>query len=238
MIAWICLDIETAEAPPEAIEAAINGWKAPSTWKPETVAAKRREVADRYRDKAALMDASPIICIALITDQGHQIILNGMDTQHYPIENWDVVTCGNEQGMLKILRDRMNTMGEPDTTIVGHNHRSFDLPKLRQAFIRHHMKLPELIRPRVDDEPPVRMADTMSLVRSFSMELRDEKFISLDRVATVLGIDRPKQIITGADVPGLYRQGQYQAICTYCAIDCTCTVQAYLLMTSQHGGLE
>jgi hypothetical protein len=90
----------------------------------------------------------------------------------------------------------------------------------------------------MDDEPKVRTVDTMSLIKRFSMELRDEKFISLDRVATVLNIEKPKQIITGADVPGLYRQGQYQAILTYCAIDTATTTRAYLLMTGQAPDLE
>lgn len=234
---WICLDIETADAPESAIQEAIEAWKAPCTWKAETVVAKRQEAADRYRDKAALLDASPIICIAVAASDGRRVIFNGMPT-HMSSTGWHQISSPDEKPMLIEFRQWCDHMAPPDATLVGHNIRGFDLPKLRQAYVRHRLKLPELLRPRMDGEPPIITVDTMRLVCSFSMELRDEKFISLDRAAAVLGIEKPKQIITGADVPSLYRQGQYQVILTYCAIDTATTTRAYLLMTGQAPDLE
>jgi len=239
MITWLCLDLETCDAPQDAIESAIKAWKPPGNVKdPDKIETRRQEAAERIREKAALLDASPIICIAIITDQESRMVLNGMDAQHHPIDGWNVIPCGDEAGLLQILRDWLNTMTGPDTTIVGHNHRGFDIPKVRQAYIRHELKLPEILRPRMDDDLKVRTVDTMRLVQSFSMENRDERYISLDTVATVLSIHRPKQVISGADVPGLYRQRQYQAICTYCAIDCTTTARAYMLMSGQAPDLK
>jgi hypothetical protein len=51
---FVALDIETGNAPSEAVENAVENWKAPKNWKPETVEAKREEMATKKRDKAAL----------------------------------------------------------------------------------------------------------------------------------------------------------------------------------------
>ncbi|MFI3123424.1 MAG: hypothetical protein QX194_05795 [Methylococcales bacterium] len=66
---FVALDIETGNAPIEAVENSIENWKAPKNWKPETVEAKRAEHAEKKRDKAALLDARPILCIACRTDK-------------------------------------------------------------------------------------------------------------------------------------------------------------------------
>jgi hypothetical protein len=60
---FVALDIETGNAPAEAVENAVENWKAPKNWKPETVENKRAEMAEKKRDKAALLDASSILCI-------------------------------------------------------------------------------------------------------------------------------------------------------------------------------
>ena len=51
---FIAIDIETGNAPSEAVENSIDNWKAPKNWKPETVEAKRAEHAQAKREKAAL----------------------------------------------------------------------------------------------------------------------------------------------------------------------------------------
>lgn len=236
---WIVIDIETADAPESAILEALAAWRPPGNCtKQDTIETKRQEAETRYREKAALMDASPIICIAVTTSDGKQILFSGMPANGIRVEGWHVIEAPDERFMLIGLRQWLDHLAEPDATLVGHNIRSFDLPKLRQAYIRHGMRIPEMIRIRMDDETPLRTVDTMSIIRSFSMELRDEKFVSLDQVARVLGIERPKQLVSGADVPGLYRQGCHHEIATYAAIDATVTMRAFLLMTGQAAELQ
>jgi hypothetical protein len=229
---WICLDIETADASVEAIEAAMEEWKPPGSCKrAETIEAKRQEAVARYQEKAALLDASPIICIAAIADTGQQLLFTWM-TPTFPIADWERITGNDLTEEIMLFAFRQWLASFPlDTTIVGHHVRGFDLPKLRQAFIRHRLRLPDLLSMNID--PSLNVVDTMYLIRSFSMELHDDRFISLNRVAVALGIDRPKQLLNGADVPKLYEVGQYQEILTYCAIDCSTTARAYALMTGQ-----
>ncbi len=231
MSQYLVFDIETCDADENSIQAAIAAWTPPANCKKEeTIEQKRKEALERIRERAALLDASPVICIALASGNSHAIF-HAMDNKIGPIDGWPLIGSPDEQTMLLLLRHHLNEITTPETRIVGQNVRAFDLPRLRQRYLHYRLKLPEILQPRMDDEPPLRVIDTMHLVKSFSMELRDERYISLNRIAQALDIDRPKQIISGADVPKLYAVGQYQEICCYCAIDCATTARAFLLMT-------
>ncbi|MBK7982144.1 MAG: hypothetical protein IPM75_09740 [Candidatus Competibacteraceae bacterium] len=230
--AWMVLDCETGDAPSEATAAALEAWKPPKNWKPATAEAKRGEIADRINSKAALLDASPILCVALKTDQ-IAVVLNGMSAESFEVPGWLVLPCCDEKGLLLALRAVLDQVVAADTVIVGHNLFGFDAGKLRNAFLRHRLRLPNALANF--DQP---MFDTMRQIRYFSMELADERFVSLDTVARVLGIPQPKQVINGADCPRLHKEGQYAVICTYCCIDMETTTRAYLLMSGQSAELE
>lgn len=234
---WLCVDIECADAPTEAIEAAIAAWKAPSNWKPETVEQNRAKAAERIRGKAALLDAAPIICIGVMTS-GDQILFSGMPAPVADIAGWQVLNAGSEPLMLLALREWLNAAPfAEEPALVGCHLQAFDLCKLRLAYLLAGLRLPELLRPRLDGEAPVRLIDVAHLVKSFSTQYRDEFFLSLDRTAAILGIDRPKQFINGADIPDLYQQGKYTELATYCCIDVMTTARAFLLMTGQASDL-
>lgn len=229
---YAVLDLETGCAPQAAIDAALEGWKPPKNWKEETVAAKRAEMAEKAEEKSALLDATPIICLALKTDR-MAAILNGMDATSYEIPGWMCLPCIDEKGLLMALRTILDSSAAPDTVIAGHNVLNFDLPKIRNAYLRNRLRLPMALQ---DNAQPV--VDTMRQIRYFSMENADERFVSLDTVARVLGIPQPKQVITGADCPRLHREGRVAEIMTYCCLDVATTERAYLLMTGQAADLE
>ncbi len=229
---YAVLDLETGYAPQSAIDAALEGWKPPKTWKEETVAARRAEMAEKAEEKSALLDAGPIICLALKTNR-MAVILNGMDATSPEIPGWLCLPCMDEKGLLLALRTILEAVTAPDTVIAGHNILNFDLPKIRNAYLRNRLRLPMALQ---DHAQPV--VDTMRQIRYFSMENADERFVSLDTVARVLGIPQPKQVITGADCPRLHKEGRIAEICTYCCLDVATTERAYLLMTGQAADLE
>jgi hypothetical protein len=236
---FICLDIETGDAPAEAVAAALADWKAPANVKdPEKIEARRQEAIAKFNGKAALLDASPILCVALQADQSRRIVLNGMDHSAPTIDGWLVVPCGDERGLLLALRAWLNANTGPETVVVGHNVRNFDLPKLRQAYVRHGLKLPAILKPRLRDEERAETVDTASLFKAFSMEHRDDFCPSLDTVAASFGIPRPKQHMTGAACPRLFRDGQIATVLTYCCVDTATTARAYQLLTSTAPDLE
>lgn len=235
---WVCLDLETGDAPDVAIDAALEGWKAPANIRdPAKIAERRDEAALKIREKAALLDSSPILCVAISTDEGRSAVISGMPGCA-EVQGWRCHLEGTERGLLLRLRAILDAQTGPETVLVGHNLRNFDLPKLRNAYLRHRLQLPAILR--VADEPGAgtRTADTMHLFKAFSMQHRDEMFIRLDVVCAALGIPRPKQVISGADCPRLFQAGEYAAILTYCAVDVAATSRAYQLMTSQAPDLE
>jgi len=231
---YAVIDIETGDAPAEAVDAAMGAWKPPKSWKPETVEAKRAERAEAINGKAALLDASPILCISLKTD-GMALAMNGMNGDAIEIPSWSSLPCGDERGLLAALRVILDHTTSPETVIVGHNVLGFDLPKLRNAYLRHRLALPGILDPTGDLQP---VFDTMRQVRLYSMEYADERFVSLDTVARVLGIPQPKTVVSGADVPRLHRDGEHAAILAYCCVDTATTERAYLLMTGQAADLS
>lgn len=228
---FVVLDLETGDAPQEAIDAAVAAWKAPSNWKPGTAETKRKEAAEKIAEKAALLDASPILCVAIQTDR-EKAIFNGMNDEAPEIDGWKVIGCGSESGMLRALRAWMDAGTTPETVIVGHNARAFDMPKLRNAYVRHSMRLPELLKPRLRDEEKAELVDTSTLFKAFSMEHRDDFCPSLEVVAASFGIPRPKQHMNGADCPRLFKDGRFVEVLTYCAVDVATTARAYQIMTS------
>ena len=225
---FIVLDLETGDAPEEAIQAAINAWRAPSNWKPETVEAKRQEQAEKIREKAALLDASPILCVGVRSDRD-AVMFSGMsDPGPLDLPGWRIESHPDERSMLDALRVWLDLFTDEMTTLAGHNVRAFDLPKLRGAYVRHRLPLPACLRPRDGQGQPV--TDTMTLFKAFSMEHRDDFAVNLDVVCSAFGIPRPKQVISGAEVPRLHRDGRIAEILTYCCIDVDATAEAYRLM--------
>ncbi len=235
----IVLDLETGDAAPEAIAAAMTDWRPPSNLKdPEKIEARRKEAAEKLIDRAALLDASPILCIAVQTNGASKAIFNGMDASAPDILDWPVVPCGDEKSMLVAFRTWLDSAATPETVLIGHNLREFDLPKLRSAYIRHRLRLPEILKPRLRHEECAETVDTAALFKAFSMEHRGDFCPSLDTVAASFGIPRPKQHMSGADCPRLFRDGEIATVCTYCAVDVATTAVAYNLMTSQSPDLE
>ncbi len=225
---FVALDIETGNAPADAVENAIDHWKAPKNWKPETVEAKREEMATKKRDKAALLDASPILCIACRTDN-NSTIFHSMGDTDLKI-NWTVSDHGTEKEMLSAFRQWADSIITPATVIAGHNLTAFDLPKIRNAFIRHRLKLPMFLLPQLRGEIGNDIIDTMKLAKAYTMEHRDTLMISLDTLADILNIERPKQAMSGSEVPAAFERGEFAPILIYCCIDTETTAQAAQLM--------
>lgn len=227
---YLVLDLETGDAPEDAIQAAIRQWKAPSNWKPETVEKNRAEAAERIREKAALLDASPILCVGVRSDR-EAVMFNGMaDPGPLDLPGWTLDHHDRERAMLAALGAWLDRNADEQTVLVGHNARAFDLPKLRGGFVRHRFPLPVCLKPRDGQGQP--MTDTMTLFKAFSMEHRDDFAVSLDVVASAFGIPRPKQYVSGADVPRLHREGRDAEVLTYCCIDVDATAEIHRLMTA------
>jgi hypothetical protein len=144
--------------------------------------------------------------------------------------SWQISEHETEREMLQAFRSWANSIVNFETVVTGHNLISFDLPKIRNAFIRHRLQLPLFLLPTLRDEMKNEIIDTMKLAKAYTMEHRDDFAISLDTLAGVLNIERPKQAMSGAEVPAAFERGEIAPILIYCAIDTETTAQAAQLM--------
>lgn len=234
---YICLDIETGNGPEEAIQRALAAWAPPANIRDEDkIAARRAEAEARIRERAALLDAAPILCIAAKT-QVQTCLFNGMDASDHLIEGVLLFSCGNERDMLLAWRTWLDTIATPDTLLVGHNLLGFDLPRLRSRYAWHKLRQPIALAPALADQERQPVSDSMLLYRSFSIEHRDG-FASLEEMATGLGIEHHKGIANGSMIPTLYAQGEYRTLLQYCLLDTLTTEAAWLRMISEAPDLE
>ena len=228
---WIVLDLETGNAPDAFVEKALEGWMPSANIKdPEKIEARPEEAAAKIREKSALLDASPVLCVAICTPEC-RMVFNGMDGANHEVPGWVHAPCHTERDMLISLRAWLDAATCPDTVLAGHNIRGFDLPKLRHAYLRHRLRLPGILNPSYGDAPGVTVIDTMHLFKSFSMEHRDDYGVSLSTVAESLGLTCHKEMLNGAAVPKLHAAGEFLPILQYCALDTLLTANVFQLLT-------
>lgn len=110
-------------------------------------------------------------------------------------------------------------------SICGHNVREFDIPFLCRRMIINQMRLPNLMN--ISGLKPwqvTHIIDTLDM-----WKFGDYKhYTSLDLLCQVLGIESPKQSISGKDVSKLYWQGELTKISKYCEDDVRATIEVYL----------
>lgn len=224
---YIIIDVETGYPSDEDIEAAMEDVKIPKNIKdPEKIAARKEEKKNEIRDKSALLDAAPVICICAKTET-KAIAFNGMDAEQYPIDGCTTIGCAEEKAMLIGFREWMDGCTSEETVIVGHNLRGFDKPKLRNRYLVNRLRLPKALAFMGSET-----FDTMLLTSRVSVEHKD-KFVSLDNLCRALNIEKPKQHFSGAEVPEAHKEGKHELILTYCMLDVMSTEQAYLIMSGK-----
>ena len=234
---YLVLDIETGNASDADIETVLRCWKPPSNLRDQTkIEERRQEAALKIRERSALLDSAPILCVGIQTDFA-RAVFNGIDDVIYDVGGIDTTSCGNERDMLLELRKWLDINTSPDTILVGHNVRGFDLPKLRSAYMRNKLLLPNLLAPKMLNGEQT-IVDTAYLFKSFSVEHRDDFCPSLTSVCNGLNIPQPKVVISGAEVPKMHQEGRYVEILTYNMIDVLATARAYLLMSGNAEDLQ
>lgn len=123
----------------------------------------------------------------------------------------------------------INGLAKNGVKLAGHNVKRFDIPFIcKRAFI-NKIEVPAALQ--VWDKKPWEIAviDTSEL---WSFGAWQEGFTSLDLLATVLGVDSPKDDISGDQVHASYYSGEIERIKEYCQKDTITLIQICLSLSN------
>ncbi len=229
----LCFDIETGYAAPEDIEKMSQDWKAPANIKDaDKIAEKFKAFQAEAKLKSALLDRAPITVLAIVTESVRVVwscIQDPCPVKRMPGVDAEIRNFANEREMLIDLREWLGKNTSPRTVVIGFNCLGFDLPKLRNAYIRHKLALPGILLAEVNA-----VYDVMKkFTRSFSTEFSNEHYVKLKVVQSRLGLPEYKEAISGADAPRLAAEGKSKLVIPYCYLDTVTTYMAFLYMTGQ-----
>lgn len=176
-----------------------------------------------YSEKAGILaEFGKIICIGA----GH-LVREG--------EEWKLRVTSFENDDERILLQQFSDLldkyySTDEHWLCGHNAREFDLPYIARRCIVNRIRLPRLLDNSGAKPWEIGQIDTMSL-----WCFGDRKaFTSLPLLAYILGVQTPKDDITGADVARVYYVDHDLArIAKYCRKDVVATAQVYLRLTGR-----
>ncbi len=178
------------------------------------------QVIETFTEKAAIYaEFGKIICISI--GYIHS------DTKDLRLKSF----CGtDEKQVLSAFIHLINRhFSDPNkNSICGHNIREFDIPYLCRRILINGLELPAMFR--LAGKKPwetKHLIDTMALWKFGDLK----NFTSLDLLASIFGVDTPKDDIDGSDVGRVFwRENDVDRIATYCEKDVVTVVQVMLKM--------
>ena len=228
-----CFDIETGNAATADINEKAQEAKIPAKAKTEEdIQAAKIEAYQKAVDKAALLDRAPITVLAAATDAGNVVwscIPDPCPVKTMPGLDGEIRNFKTERDMLIDLRDWLAERTCPTTEIIGFNSRGFDLPKMRNAYIRHKLQMPALFIPGQNPHFDV----MREYLRNYTTEFNGQLFVKLKTVQSRFGLPQYKEVISGADAPKLAAEGKSKLVIPYGYMDTMTTYLDYKFMTGQ-----
>ncbi len=137
----------------------------------------------------------------------------------------------DEQALLLEFFDLLNTHYDKKFhRLCGHNIKEFDVPYICRRAIVHGLTLPSILDISGKKPWEVNHLDTMDM-----WKFGDRKtFVSLDLLCRLMGVETPKDDISGEQVARVYRDEQdLPRITAYCEKDVVATAKL-LMKLSQH----
>jgi hypothetical protein len=190
----------------------------------------RAEITDcsdeDFRRLALDGDFGRILTIGLVVEHDEQVIHRGLLGRERQTMLFHLDEARTLRGFWKLLKG-FNARRD---LVVGHNLFDFDLPFLyKRSVIQHVRPSVDLPFTRYRSQP---IFDTMHQWNKWS----PRKFISLDRLAKVLGLESSKgQGIDGSCVYDKFCAGCHQEIADYCMRDVELMRAAYYRMVFPNG---
>ena len=212
----VALDIETASCDETALEFERSLVKAAGNIKdPEKKARNIEDKQNGIEEKNGLLDSNPIGCIGVEADGE----LHHFSTFEFTPEEYAkfsradirIVTGTDETELLKKFR-RFCVLNCDDTTqIVTFNGESFDLPRLRHAFARNAVAMPEIIKPYSRNWHVDLM---LEYGRKFTVNSALKRFVSMETACKFFRIPFVKEM-SGREVPQAIANKEFFRVTRY-----------------------
>jgi hypothetical protein len=176
---------------------------------------------EEYRRLALDGDFGRVLTVGVIVEQDEQIIHRGLLGRERQTLMFHLDEARTLRGFWRLLKG-FNVRHDQ---IVGHNLFDFDLPFLyKRSVIQRVRPAVELPFTRYRSQP---IFDTMHQWNKWS----PRKFVSLDRLAKVLGLKSSKsEGIDGGSVYEKFCEGCHQEIANYCMRDVELVREIYYRM--------
>lgn len=228
MNTFLTIDLETGFPSETDIQAEIAAWKpSGNAKKEETIERQRAEAEQKIRERSALLDSAPVVSIACQSDCFVRVF-HSLKTETIP--GVMQFPAPDEKTLLLLFRAFLDGFTTPETVLVGHNIRGFDLPKLRLRYLANGLRLPGILQPN----PDTRTDDTMLLFSRY-FAIGNREFVSLDEMGRKLGIVGQGKYLSGAEVPAAVAAGRHTEVVVYNVNDVLQTTQAWQRLTSKVG---
>jgi len=181
---------------------------------------KKKSVYDKSWDKPLeelypmkgplLHEYNKIVCISM---------------SHFINDEWIIKSFhGDETDILNKFNKVIINANNNNFSLGGYNITGFDIPLLNKKYFKYGIKLPFLLR--VEGKKPweMNLIELSDIWKAGSRE-----YSSLEEVCYVLGVESPKQKISGADVYEYFHQkNDIQTIVEYCENDVRASVEVAL----------
>lgn len=172
-----------------------------------------------YAERAGIYaEFGKIICIGLgyFVQENQELQLRVKTIYHH-----------NEQVLLEEFAKRCSTFFKQHERIFcGHNIREFDIPYICRRTLIQNLSLTQPLRDLQRKKPwENTMLDTMQYWKFGEYK----NFVSVELLATILGIPTPKDDIFGGDVARVYwEDNNLERVVAYCNKDIVTVAQLYL----------
>lgn len=230
IVPWLAIDIETVAGRPEELERHLRLFYAPpaNMKTPEAIGRNWIAFRDTKSEKQGLLDSARVIVVSLATPEETRVLhcLREEEIRQHPSGLGWIEGFETRRQMLLALRAGLDALVGPETVLVGHNIRGFDLPRLRWSYQAERLRMP----PALAGEPPT--FDTMrEYGRRFSMV--DRPFIALADLLELFGLPNHKGELDGSRIQEYFEAGRFEEILTYALQDAAVEANLYLRMTGQ-----
>ena len=215
------IDIETAGLFPDFFELEASNPQLADLWRKRCVWLNKadgteKSPRDLWWDKSALHpEFARVVCVSMgyLNDQDEKII--------------KTISEEDEKELLTQLKDQLHKIDLIGWKIGGHTIKNFDIPFIGKRMLILGIDPPSILHVYTKKPWETSFLDISEI---FSFGAYGQAHTSLDLMCCVLGVDSPKEEISGKDVHRVYWEGGIDKIIEYCEKDVAAVIECFRKM--------